>query len=70
MENLYRMLGSRPGFVEAFWKEAAKRQKAGEKFTHEGVFEYLDEKCQELFGYSRFPSFEAFRKFRDRRPGK
>lgn len=68
MENLYRMLGSRPGFVEAFWKETAKRQREGIKSTHAEVFEYLDDKCNEYFGYSRFPSFEAFRKFRDRSP--
>lgn len=51
------------GFIEEFWKLIRSMPGA----THEQVFEILNEEYRNFFGEDRFPSFDAFRKKRDRK---
>ncbi len=50
-------------FLSHFWQE----YRSGKYRSQEDVFDYLDDIYFEQFGEHRFPSFDAFRKARDRR---
>lgn len=50
-------------FLRHFWEE----YRSGKFRSQEDVFDYLDGIYFEQFGEHRFPSFDAFRKARDRR---
>lgn len=50
-------------FLSHFWEE----YRSGRFRSQEDVFDYLDGIYFEQFGEHRFPSFDAFRKARDRR---
>ena len=54
------------GFIEAFWERLRDRRRKDPSVSQEAVFEELNEEYREVFGEDRFPSFDAFRKRRDR----
>ena len=54
------------GFIEAFWERLRERRRKDPSVSQEAVFEELNEEYREVFGEDRFPSFDAFRKRRDR----
>ena len=50
-------------FLSRFWEE----YRSGRHGSQEDTFDYLDAIYFEEFGEHRFPSFDAFRKRRDRK---
>ena len=70
MEEIQRLLGTRSGFLKAFWDESKRRLREQGVSVQEDVYNYLDGICKETFGESRFPSYGAFRKYRDRKVNK
>lgn len=58
---------SREGFIEQFWKDLRELQRKGVKATQEDVFDMLEEEYENITGRPLFPSFDAFRKYRNRR---
>ena len=60
-------IATRIGFVEVFWEDLSDRRKAGEKTSHLDVFIDLENLYEDTFGRELFPSFDAFRFFRDQK---
>ncbi len=54
------------GFIEAFWARLRERRLKEPSVSQEAVFEELNEEYRSVFGEDRFPSFDAFRKCRER----
>lgn len=67
IDPIIRSLATRKEFVGSFWRELYRRRIEGEKVSQEDVFDDLSARYEETFGEPLFPSFEAFRKYRDRR---
>lgn len=63
--NLDRLV-SAEGFIEAFYEQLRDYQASGQRVTNEDVFDALNNRFMERFGVYRFPSYNAFRKKRDR----
>lgn len=61
-----KMLATRREFIRSFWRELHTRRRRGRKDSQEDVFDDLEDKYEETFGGPLFPSFDAFRKYRDR----
>jgi hypothetical protein len=55
------------GFIEEFWRRLAEMRVENPAVTQEDVYDVLNEEYRSVFGEDRFPSFDAFRKKRDRR---
>ena len=62
MDDTMKRLVSLDGFTEIFWREY--RETGG---TQREVFERLNTAYHNAFGVYRFPSYDAFRKQRDRK---
>lgn len=69
MEDRIKRLVSGGGFIEAFWERLRADRAAGGKTSQREIFEQLNDEYYDFFGVDRFPSFGAFRMFRDRRLG-
>lgn len=54
-------------FIETFWAELRARRAVGSRITHKQLFEIMNDFYEEQTGEPRFPSFDAFRKCRDRK---
>lgn len=54
------------GFEKEFWSNYRNYNSAGFKVSQEQVFDELNQLFDDYFGEPRFPSFDAFRKQRDR----
>lgn len=54
------------GFEKEFWSNYRNYNSAGFKMSQEQVFDELNSLYSDYFGEPRFPSFDAFRKRRDR----
>ena len=54
------------GFVRVFWDELRERRAEDSTVTQRAVFDDLNDLFEETFGEPKFPSWEAFRKYRDR----
>lgn len=54
------------GFITEFWRRLREMRETDPSVTQETVFDILNEEYQDIFGEPRFPSFDAFRKCRDR----
>lgn len=52
------------GFIEEFWR---RLREADPGTTQEDIFDRMNEEYKNVFGEDRFPSFDAFRKRRDRK---
>ena len=62
MDDQLKNLISLEGFTDAFWREY---RETGD--TQRAVFERLNTAYHDEFGVYRFPSYDAFRKQRDRK---
>lgn len=62
-----RPLVTRRGFVRAFWRELRRRRGEDPRVTQEDTYNELEDLYRETFGEPQFPSFDAFRMWRDRR---
>lgn len=66
LDDITFMTVTRDGFVEAFWSLLKNYYSAGEKVSHRQVFDELNDRFESVFGEPRWPSFDAFLKYRDR----
>lgn len=67
MTDILKKLASRRGFVDEFWARLKRYRAEGKNVTHKQVFEELNDYWESEIGEPRFPSFNAFRKCRDKR---
>ncbi|MBQ7911902.1 MAG: hypothetical protein IJ363_14095 [Clostridia bacterium] len=58
-------LVTRGGFINVFWEELRRRRSADRNVTQRDVYEELDAHREEVYGEPLFPSFDAFRVYRD-----
>lgn len=66
LDELTFMTVTRDGFVSAFWALLKVYYSRGEKVSHRQVFDELNDRFEAVFGEPRWPSFDAFLKYRDR----
>lgn len=66
MGKYTRLLYSRGGFVLAFWRVLSEDQRKGSEKSHREIYEELEKERFAALGVRCFPSFDAFRKYRDR----
>lgn len=59
-------LATDKGFINAFWRTLRLYRSKGSTISQREVFEQLNEQWEYVMGDPRFPSFDAFRKCRDR----
>lgn len=64
-EQIYRLI-TRQGFIDEFWAELRVQREANPRVTHREVYEVLESRYEGEFGETKFPSFEAFLKERDK----
>lgn len=64
-ETVYNLITKR-GFIEEFWARFRTANVSGRPRTQESIFEELNDIYEDEFGEPRFPSFDSFRKSRDR----
>ena len=68
MAHDWKRLATRNGFIATFWEELAERKKAGaEHATQLEVYEELEAEIEAAIGSPVFPSFDAFRQYRNRK---
>jgi len=63
---IWRM-ATRAGFIELFWERLFDIRKYVPELRQEDLFEDMNEMYLATFGEPRFPSYDAFRKYRDRK---
>ena len=57
---------SRTGFVEMFWERAREDRKAGGDRSYEQIYQEMEDAFAADYGVRCFPTYDAFRKYRDR----
>ena len=66
MENdVVRMVSLR-GFIEVFWERVRADRGAGGNQTYKEIYADMEADFLHKYGITRFPSYDAFRKARDR----
>lgn len=63
-------LVTRGAFVAVFWEELRRRRSGNPGITQREVYEDIDAHREEVYGEPLFPSFDAFRMYRDGFPRK
>lgn len=58
-------LVTRGAFIGVFWEELRERRKATPTVSQREVYEIIDARREEVYGEPLFPSFDAFRMYRD-----
>jgi len=58
-------LVTRGAFVSVFWEELRERRKTTPTVSQREVYETIDTRREEVYGEPLFPSFDAFRMYRD-----
>lgn len=67
MTDILKKLASRRGFVDEFWARLKQYRAGGMNVTHIEVFNELNDLWEAEIGEPRFPSYNAFRKYRDKK---
>ena len=67
MTDILKKLASRKGFVDEFWTRLKQYRAGGMNVTHIEVFNELNDLWETEIGEPRFPSYNAFRKYRDKK---
>lgn len=65
MEDIKRMVTGR-GFSEVFWERVQADRRAGGKLTFRACYAQMELEYEAEYGEPRYPSYEAFRKARER----
>lgn len=65
MDDITKM-ATRSGFVEVFWCRLQGLRRIGRQDTARQIYDKMEQEHEEKYGIERFPSYEAFRKFKDR----
>lgn len=58
-------LVTRGAFIRQFWEVLRKRREADPAVSQRAVYEDMDEHRESVYGEPLFPSFDAFRMYRD-----
>ncbi len=54
------------GFIREFWRRLYEMRSSDSSVSQEAVFDILNEEYHSVFHEYKYPSFDAFRKRRDR----
>jgi hypothetical protein len=65
MEDIKRMVTGR-GFSEVFWERIQSDRRKGGKLTFRACYAQMELEYEAEYGEPRYPSYEAFRKARER----
>ena len=65
MREIIKM-ATKPGFLEVWWDRFRKKRKSGEKDSPVQIYETMEAEYEEQYGLACFPSWEAFRKYKNR----
>lgn len=65
MDDLKRMV-TRRGFSEVFWERIRTDRRNGGKLTFRACYSQMELEYEAEYGEPRYPSYEAFRKARER----
>lgn len=65
MEDIKRMVTGR-GFSEVFWERIRADRRKGGKLTFRACYAQMELEYEAEYGEPRYPSYEAFRKARER----
>lgn len=57
---------SKTGFIDLFWEQVRDDRKAGGRKSYQQIYREMEEAFEADFKVTRFPSYDAFRKIRDR----
>lgn len=66
MENDIVRMVSLTGFIEVFWERVRADRGNGGGQTYMQIYEGMEGDFSRKYGITRFPSYDAFRKARDR----
>lgn len=68
MKHDWKRLATRTGFIATFWEILAERERTGAKGpTQLAIYEELEAEITAVIGGPVFPSFDAFRQYRNRK---
>lgn len=67
IDALVLKLVTRERFVETFWHELAEERREHPTVKRREVFDRLNDLYENAFGRPQFPSWEAFKKFINRK---
>lgn len=65
MDEITKM-ATRSGFVEVFWDRLRGLRRIGRMDTPKQIYEGMELEHEEKYGVFRFPTYDAFRKYKDR----
>lgn len=65
MDDLKRMV-TRRGFSDVFWERIRTDRRNGGKLTFRDCYSQMELEYEAEYGEPRYPSYEAFRKARER----
>lgn len=66
LEQLSTQMVSGCGFIAAFWTRLIEYRKADIPISQRQVFDELNDFYESRYGQPRFPSYDAFKKFKRR----
>ena len=58
-----KLMATRPGFVEVFWRRLRGARRTNSKTTWRQVFNEMEDVFQGEYGQPLWPSFDAFRQY-------
>ena len=61
-----KLMATRPGFVEVFWRRLRGARRTNSKTTWRQVFNEMEDVFQGEYGQPLWPSFDAFRQYMKR----
>lgn len=65
MEEIVRM-ATRQGFVDVFWARLKAARRSGAVDSRKQIYDLMEEEYEAQYGQTCFPSYEAFKKYRNR----
>lgn len=65
MDEITKM-ASRNGFLDVFWVRLQDLRRIGRADTPKQIYDKMEQEHEAKYGIERFPSYEAFKKYKNR----
>ena len=65
MDEITKM-ASRTGFLDVFWVRLQDLRRIGRTDTPQQIYNKMEQEHEAKYGIERFPSYEAFKKYKNR----
>lgn len=65
MDEITKM-ASRNGFLDVFWVRLQDLRRIGRTDTPQQIYNKMEQEHEAKYGIERFPSYEAFKKYKNR----